>query len=139
MGIWYCEVLVGVSCYAKLLWAFVPVCWTPRWWGTALVVYLEVFTNFDIAERLGLPVDDSASLAASLRMGKKQVGGTSFAVIPEVVGFVPDARQVILKCSRQSGKSSVTALQTLRVAMGGADRVVVVMTPRARQSGEFLR
>ncbi len=62
---------------------------------------------------------------------------------PEVVGFVPDlfqrrlleteARQVILKSSRQWGKSSVTALKTLLAATGGAERVVVVMSPSARQ------
>ncbi|MEJ1935323.1 terminase family protein [Nostoc sp. NIES-2111] len=68
---------------------------------------------------------------------------------PEMVGFVPDAgqqqlldteaRQVILKCSRQWGKSSVTAMKTILVATGKAEAVVVVMSPSARQSGEFLR
>ena len=119
---------------------------------SALVGFLVVFTNFDAVDRMVLPVDDYAALAAGLRMGKKKVGGVCPQVMPQVtpemVGFEPDAfqrqlletdaRQVILKCSRQWGKSSVTALKTILVATGGAQRVVVVMSPSARQSGEFL-
>ncbi len=70
-------------------------------------------------------------------------------VTPEMVGFVPDefqrrlleteAKQVILKCSRQWGKSSVTALKTVMVATAKPEAMVVVMSPSARQSGEFLK
>ncbi len=70
-------------------------------------------------------------------------------VSPELVGFVPDAvqesllfceeKQVILNCSRQWGKSSVTALRAAMVATRAAEATVVAMSPSARQSGEFLR
>ncbi|MEJ1936522.1 terminase family protein, partial [Nostoc sp. NIES-2111] len=70
-------------------------------------------------------------------------------VTPEVVGFVPDAqqqillaceeKQVILNCTRQWGKSSVTALRAAMVATREAEATVVAMSPSARQSGEFLR
>jgi hypothetical protein len=120
---------------------------------SALVGFLLVFTNFDVAGRLALPVDDYAALYAGRLVGKKKIGSVMPLVMPQVtpelVGFVPDAfqrrlleseaRQVILKCSRQWGKSSVTALKTLLVATAQSDAVVVVMSPSARQSGEFLR
>jgi len=70
-------------------------------------------------------------------------------VTPELVGFAPDAlqerllfceeKQVILNCSRQWGKSSVTALRAAMVATRKAESTVVAMSPSARQSGEFLR
>ena len=66
-----------------------------------------------------------------------------------MLGFVPDvfqaqllesdARQVILNCSRQWGKSSVTAVKAVMTATASANAVVVAMSPSARQSGEFLR
>lgn len=68
---------------------------------------------------------------------------------PAKLGFVPDeyqaqlletdARQVILNCSRQWGKSSVTAVKAVMTATAAAGAVVVAMSPSARQSGEFLR
>jgi hypothetical protein len=70
-------------------------------------------------------------------------------VTPELVGFRPDAqqqvllgceeKQVILNCSRQWGKSSVTALRAAMVATRQEEATVVAMSPSGRQSGEFLR
>ncbi len=70
-------------------------------------------------------------------------------VTPELVGFRPDAqqqtllgceeKQVILNCSRQWGKSSVTALRAAMVATRQEEATVIAMSPSGRQSGEFLR
>ncbi|MEJ1938930.1 terminase family protein, partial [Nostoc sp. NIES-2111] len=50
-----------------------------------------------------------------------------------------EERQVILNCSRQWGKSSVTAVKAVMTATAKEHAVVVAMSPSARQSGEFLR
>jgi hypothetical protein len=49
-----------------------------------------------------------------------------------------DSRRALLLCSRQSGKSTVTALAGLHVALfsGG---LVVIVSPSQRQSGEMIR
>ncbi|MEJ1937334.1 terminase family protein, partial [Nostoc sp. NIES-2111] len=67
----------------------------------------------------------------------------------ERLGFVPDAMQrralgseekrVILNCTRQWGKSSVTAIRAIYTALQGPEATVLVMSPSERQSGEFLR
>jgi hypothetical protein len=69
-------------------------------------------------------------------------------VTPELVGFAPDEKQkallecderrVILNCSRQWGKSSVTAMKAAMVATASEKATVIAMSPSARQSGEFL-
>jgi hypothetical protein len=65
------------------------------------------------------------------------------------VGFVPDAVQArvldrcvhrgILNCTRQWGKSTVTALKALHRAWCEPGSLVLVASPSGRQSGEFLR
>jgi hypothetical protein len=97
-------------------------------------------------------MERNAQLRSLRRTGK--VAGAEMPVVcpvvtPELVGFVPDAvqesllfceeKQVILNCSRQWGKSSVTALRAAMVATRAAEATVVAMSPSARQSGEFLR
>ncbi len=74
---------------------------------------------------------------------------SDMAGILAAVGFVPDAEQalllhtrekrVILNCTRQWGKSSVTALKAVATALGTAGATVIAMSPSGRQSGEFLR
>ncbi len=64
-------------------------------------------------------------------------------------GFEADAVQArvlrstskrgILNCTRQWGKSSVTALKALWTALQTPDGLVLVMSPSKRQSGEFLK
>jgi hypothetical protein len=49
-----------------------------------------------------------------------------------------DARRALLLCSRQSGKSTTTALAALHTALYAAGLVVIV-SPSQRQSGEMIR
>jgi hypothetical protein len=49
-----------------------------------------------------------------------------------------DSKRVILNCTRQWGKSSVTALKALHTALRAPKALVVAMSPSERQSGEFL-
>lgn len=85
-----------------------------------------------------------------IALGGRDVGKAKFtALTPESVGFVPDAQQaallaceekrVIVCCTRQWGKSSVTALKAAMLMTEKAGATVVVMSPSERQSGEFLR
>ncbi len=65
------------------------------------------------------------------------------------LGFDPDLRQSLLlqgsirrgllNCSRQWGKSTVTAARAVHRAQCTPGSLVVVLSPSARQSGEFLR
>jgi hypothetical protein len=65
------------------------------------------------------------------------------------LGFQPDAAQTkvlstnskrgLLNCTRQWGKSTVTAARAVRQAWTEADSLTVVVSPSARQSGEFVR
>jgi len=79
--------------------------------------------------------------------GKK--GAAGVATVVERMGFAPDAwqarvlgsgaRQGILNCSRQCGKSTVTAVMAVERAYTQAESLTLVVSPSARQSGEFLR
>jgi len=74
---------------------------------------------------------------------------TDVVAFARKAGFEPDLKQVqvlestarrgILNCTRQWGKSTVTAAKALHHALIGSKRLVVVGCPTARQSGEFLR
>jgi hypothetical protein len=67
----------------------------------------------------------------------------------ERLGFEPDVRQeellrldarrVLLNCTRQWGKSTVTAIKALHRACCVDQSLTLVVSPSARQSGEFLR
>ena len=67
----------------------------------------------------------------------------------ERLGFEPDAKQQIvlgpggrrglLNCSRQWGKSTVTAAKAVHRAYSCPESLVLVVCPCRRQSGEFLR
>ena len=67
----------------------------------------------------------------------------------EVLGFDPDprqeellrceAKQVILLCSRQWGKSTIAAIVAVYRAYTQANSLVIVASPTERQSAEFLR
>src|SRR5262245_14782266 len=64
-------------------------------------------------------------------------------------GVIPDAwqaqllrdrpRRALLCCSRQSGKSTVTALLALWVALYEAPALVLLVSPSQRQSAELFR
>jgi Terminase large subunit, T4likevirus-type, N-terminal len=67
----------------------------------------------------------------------------------EWLGFEPDARQaellrrdvrrLVLNCTRQWGKSTVTAAKAVARAQEREGSLTLVVSPSARQSGEFLR
>src|ERR1700736_2238693 len=66
----------------------------------------------------------------------------------EMLGFSPDAQQEmvlrggrrgIVNCTRQWGKSTVTAAKAVHRAYSSPGSLTLVVTPCARQSGEFLR
>jgi hypothetical protein len=50
-----------------------------------------------------------------------------------------DARQIILLCSRQSGKSTVTAILATHRAVSVPDSLVLLLAPALRQSQELFR
>jgi len=50
-----------------------------------------------------------------------------------------DARQMILLCSRQSGKSSVSAFLALHEALYHSPALVLILSPTLRQSAELFR
>src|ERR1039458_3429035 len=49
------------------------------------------------------------------------------------------SRRGILNCSRQWGKSTITAAKAVHQAYTEAGSLTLVVSPSARQSGEFLR
>src|ERR1035437_2272724 len=65
------------------------------------------------------------------------------------LGFQPDAaqervlttqsRRVVRNCTRQWGKSTVTAAKAVYQASTAAESLTLVVSPSARQTGEFLR
>jgi hypothetical protein len=65
------------------------------------------------------------------------------------LGFDPDPKQALvltsackrgmLNCARQWGKSTITAAKAVHQAMHGKESLVLVVSPSARQSGEFVR
>jgi len=83
---------------------------------------------------------------------EKKVGnGGEDAVswVRERLGFAPDEAQArllgsrssrgILNCTRQWGKSTIAAAKAVHQAMTAAGSLSLVVSPSARQSGEFLR
>src|SRR5688572_14094174 len=67
----------------------------------------------------------------------------------EKLGFEPDAKQrevldtaakrVLLNCSRQWGKSTITAVKAVHRAYTQPNSLVLVAAPVGRQSTEFVR
>jgi len=65
------------------------------------------------------------------------------------LGFEPDEQQqailastnkrILLNCSRQWGKSTVTAAKAVHRALEFPERLIVAMSPSARQTGELMR
>ncbi len=50
-----------------------------------------------------------------------------------------DARQMILLCSRQAGKSTVTSILALHTALYKPDSLILLLSPSLRQSQELFR
>jgi hypothetical protein len=75
--------------------------------------------------------------------------GSEAAAWEEWLGFEPDveqgallrqdARRLLLNCTRQWGKSTITAAKAVARAQEREGSLTLVVSPSARQSGEFLR
>jgi phage FluMu gp28-like protein len=78
---------------------------------------------------------------------KKQDGAPGW--VRQNLGFEPDEKQArvlstdikrgILNCTRQWGKSTIAAAKAVHQAASEAGSLSVVVSPSARQSGEFVR
>jgi hypothetical protein len=53
--------------------------------------------------------------------------------------LLSDAKQLILNCSRQTGKSTITAFLASHTAIFTPESLVLLVCPSERQSGELLR
>jgi hypothetical protein len=98
--------------------------------------------------RLNVYIDFSNTGIADPTTGEPVVASTSDWV-RENLGFQPDALQSrvldtaakrgILNCTRQWGKSTVTAAKAVHQAWSEKDSLTLVVNPTARHSGEFVR
>ena len=70
-------------------------------------------------------------------------------LLAEQVGIVPDpwqanvlrssASRLLLNCSRQSGKSTITSILALHTALYTSGSLVLLLSPSLRQSGELFK
>lgn len=94
---------------------------------------------------------DRVALEAVFRVRAKQRAAEPIdpVLLAEQAGIVPDpwqakllrssASRVLLNCSRQSGKSTTTALLAVHTALYDAGALVVLLAPSMRQSVELFR
>ena len=83
----------------------------------------------DAAQSLSLLLDPSQILAAQ--------GMTADAWQRDFL--LSSDRQILLNCSRQSGKSTIVAALALHTALFRAPALVLILSPGLRQSGELFR
>lgn len=67
---------------------------------------------------------------------RERLGLTPDPLQARVLGL--DIKRGILNCSRQWGKSTITAAKAVHQAYSEAGSLTLVVSPSARQSGEFL-
>lgn len=97
--------------------------------------------------RRGLSAPPVLELPAGLRPGDLAAGDA--VAWANSIGFVPDPWQgtvlesgegyMLLNCSRQSGKSTTTALLALHTALYQPKSLILLLSPSMRQSAELLR
>jgi hypothetical protein len=78
-----------------------------------------------------------------------QTAPTDPVVFSRLANIIPDpwqaallastAQQILLNCSRQSGKSTTTATLAMHTALYTADSLILLLSPGLRQSGELFR
>ncbi len=98
-----------------------------------------------------LPTEIRESFLVALQQRASGISGEKLSPVElaERVGISPDPwqrdlllsddRQIILLCSRQSGKSTISALIALHTALFQPDSLVLVLSPSQRQSQELYR
>lgn len=100
---------------------------------SAIVIGPE-FAGFDVSR---LKSAASSSMLDSVEWARVSFGFLADEVQARVLRS--EAKRGLLNCTRQWGKSSVTALKALWTALQSKDAMVLVMSPSKRQSGEFLK
>ena len=91
--------------------------------------------------------DSSITLGGLEKSSRIETNAAEFCRVR--LGIAPDARQLevllsetkrgILNCTRQWGKSLISAVKAVYQAYTRPESLVLVASPSARQSGEFLR
>ena len=112
-----------------------------------LVWRLANFARYGL--QMGVRTWDMERQASPAPVVKEVVTRDAVWFAREMLGFLPDprqeellrceAKQTILNCSRQWGKSTVAAIKAVHRAHSVAKSLVVVASPTDRQSAEFLK
>ena len=107
------------------------------WWACGICLGVEYLSPFKRERRRRVADAVSVDESDAVRFARERLG------------FFPDEKQLevlqstakrgILNCSRQWGKSTVTAAKAVHRAYTQADSLVLVASPGERQSAEFLR
>jgi len=96
-------------------------------------------------------LENRTELGSFRKSGGEKVRGMNDVAdwVREKLGFEPDEAQArvlasgshrgILNCTRQWGKSTVTAAKAVHQAYTEGESLTLVVSPSARQSGEFVR
>ena len=84
-----------------------------------------------ISRKLGLPTETAQEFAL------RRLGFEPDELQAQVIGS--EHPRVVLNCTRQWGKSTVTAVKAIHRAHTEAEALVLVASPSQRQSGEFVR
>jgi hypothetical protein len=106
-----------------------------------------VIADLPLSPAAQLPFD--AAPAPPSRVTVRKATGDAAEWVKRNLGIVPDAKQArvlsteihrgILNCTRQWGKSTISAAKAVHQAVSEAGSLTVVVSPSARQSGEFVR
>src|SRR5262249_1174887 len=91
----------------------------------------------------------NSTLAAAMLIGRDMACALDAARFALECGITPDpwqakllcstSRRVLMLCSRQSGKSTTTALKALHTGLYEPGSLIVLLAPAQRQSAEMLR
>ncbi len=87
-------------------------------------------------EKLGIPPDADRDLEPA-EWVRKKLKFAPDAIQARLLGLI--SKRVVLNCTRQWGKSTVTAAKAIHEASVRDGSLTLVVSPSARQSGEFIR
>jgi hypothetical protein len=101
-----------------------------------------VDTSTWVLRESGRPVERAAQQEASgerdaAEWARRKLGFDADAT--QAATLRSESKRVVLNCTRQWGKSTVTAAKALHTATTQAGSLTLVVSPSGRQSGEFLR
>src|SRR3984957_12465324 len=98
---------------------------------------MSIWCTFRENERHELPTEDARGVPSGAEFARVKLGFTADAKQEAVLDS--KAKRGILNCSRQWGKSTVTAAKAVHRAYTRPGSTVLVASPSQRQSAEFLR